>query len=334
MKKLVTMKDIAEQLNVSIVTVSKALSGKDGVGAPLRSRILQMAGEMNYLYPSKVQEPWGESVTVGVLVAHRFFHSNNSFYWHMYQNIAQQFAKRNSLAILEEVSYDEEDNLVLPNLIKARRIDAVIVLGQMSRPYIKTLMEAKQPMLFLDFYDPELEVDAVVTDNALGSYLLTRSLIHNGHKHIGFVGSIHTTPSILDRYIGYYKALVENMLPVRWEWVLPDRDEKGKVYETFELPAEMPTAFVCNCDEMAYHFLQHLNAKGYQVPEDVSLVGFDNYLFSTIANPQLTTMAVNIPKMSEIAAECIFEKLRNANATFGCQSVRGSIVYRDSVKKL
>ena len=77
-----------------------------------------------------------------------------------------------------------------------------------------------------------------------------------GHRKIGFIGSKFATSSIFDRYMGYLKALIENGLEVREDWVIDDRNQRDFIEMTF--PEEMPTAFVCNCDEAAYHAIRQL----------------------------------------------------------------------------
>lgn len=327
------MRDIAREVGVSIVTVSKALSNKDGVSTALRSRIIDTAAKMGYRY----QAPQKDEVvgcTVGVLVAHRFLGPSNGFYWDIYQNIMQRLSRRQGCAILEEVTPVQEQVGILPNLLTGRKIDGLILLGQLAPQYVRVVQAIGLPVLLLDFYDRNVQMDAVLTDNVFGSYAITNYLIDNGHERIAFVGSIRNTSSILDRYVGYYKAMLEARLPTREEWLIPDRDPNGAIYGEFTLPEEMPTAFVCNCDETAYRFLQTLTAKGYSVPEDVSIVSFDNYLFSAISNPPITTMEVDIARMTDTVVDSILQKIADPELRVGRQLVECRIIPRESVKKL
>lgn len=333
MPKSVVMKDIAEELGISIVTVSKALAGKDGVGPELRKRIIETANRLGYHHAAQPKTE-KDSKTIGVLVAHRFLGPNNGFYWDMYRHIMQRVSHYQGYTILEEVDHEQEQHCMLPNLLSGHKVDALIMLGQISAPYIRAIQKSCLPIILLDFYDRHVEMDEVLTDNIFGSYCITNHLIQKGHRHIGFVGSIRSTSSILDRYIGYYKALLEAELPRRDEWIIPDRNELGELFLDLPLPAQMPTAFVCNCDETAYRLLQTLNRKGLRVPEDVSIVGFDNYLFSTIANPQITTMEVDIPRMADVVVDCIMQKIEDPNLRVGRRMVESHIVSRKSVKSL
>ncbi|MCI6631111.1 MAG: substrate-binding domain-containing protein [Lachnospiraceae bacterium] len=115
--------------------------------------------------------------------------------------------------------------------------------------------------------------------------------------------------------------------------MIEDRDRYGRFIELV-LPDKMPTAFVCNCDQIAYLLTQRLKDMGYRVPEDVSLVGFDDYIYSTLSDPKLTTYRVNMEEMAKIAVSVMSKKLKNPSYTKGRTVVDGNIVIRDSVKRI
>ena len=96
----------------------------------------------------------------------------------------------------------------------------------------------------------------------------------------------------------------------------------------------MPTAFVCNCDETAYKLVNQLKAAGYSIPDDISVVGYDNHIYSTISSPRLTTIDVNSRAMSEEAVNIILHKIRDSSYKRGRTLVTGKLVRRESVKNL
>ncbi|MMZ62642.1 putative HTH-type transcriptional repressor ExuR [compost metagenome] len=101
-----------------------------------------------------------------------------------------------------------------------------------------------------------------------------------------------------------------------------------------ELPDKMPTAFVCNCDQVAYNLFERLTAQGYKVPNDCSVVGFDNDIYATLTNPPLTTVEVDIAQMARTAVKAIMEQISSPNRRSGRVLVQGKIIYRDSVKRI
>ena len=333
-KKAVTMSDIAKAMNVSTVTVSKALGDRDGVSAELRERIKQKATEMGYrVHAGTHGAKDGLTYNIGIIVAKHFISDASSFYWIVYRYIVELLQKQNYYGMLEVVN-DHNGMEEIPNSVLDHKVDGLIVLGQLSDEYISKLISHQLPTVFRVFYGSREDADAVLSDNFYGAYMLTSHLIENGHRRIGFLGSIGSTSSIQDRYLGYYKALLENRIPLRQDWVIGDRSNESDIFPEFTLPQDMPTAFVCNCDETAYKLVNQLKNAGYSVPEDISVVGYDNHIYSTICNPRLTTIDVNSRVMSTEAVDIILHKIRDVNYRRGRTLVTGKLVRRESVKKL
>lgn len=306
MVKAVKLADIAEKVGVSVVTVSKALSGQKGVSEEMRARIKELADEMGYTPIHTAQAGRSRSYTVGVVTFETYFTRFASFYWKMYQELATRAVKKNCFSMLEVISSYDEDNLVWPKLItENQKIDGIIVIGRPKQSYLKMLYQNKKiPMVFMDFYDDEEIVDSVVSASFNGMYRMTDYLIKNGHTKVGFVGSVMYTESITDRYFGYCKALMEHGIEVRQDWVIRDRDYSDGVIGIeykLQLPKEMPTAFVCNNDVTAYALIRQLEERNYHVPEDISVVGYDDYLYPEYGDSRITTYLVDMAEMSKIA---------------------------------
>ena len=155
-----------------------------------------------------------------------------------------------------------------------------------------------------------------------------------GHTEIAFVGTVCATNSITDRFLGYMKALLEHGSEYRKEWVIEDRDmETGRVDRDIRLPEKMPTAFVCNCDLTAGYLIQKLQKAGYRVPEDISVVGFDNYLYPGICDVEITTYEVDISEMARRTMHKIYKKIADEKYTSGAFIVDGHLVKKDSVAR-
>jgi len=334
MKKSVKMSDIAQKLNVSNVTISKALADKDGVSEELRTKIKQLASEMGYSYNSTAKSlKDGLTYNIGIIVPERFLGMTMSFYWVLYQNISKELLKKNYYGIFETLKQEDEENLVLPKMIQDQKIDGIIILGQANRQYVNEIMKTDIPMICMDFYENMPNIDTIVTDNFYGTYLLTDYLIENGHRDIGFVGSIRATSSIQDRYLGYFKALIENDIAYNNEWTISDRADSG-AYIDIVLPEKMPTAFVCNCDEAAYRLIKTLQKNGFEVPNDISVVGFDNYLISEICDPSITTVEVDMKAMAQSGVELIVQKVNHVHYKVGRRLISGKIIIKESVKNI
>lgn len=334
-KKNVTMSDIAKVMNVSTVTVSKALGDRDGVSSELRERIKQKAAEMGYrMHTGTHGAKDGLNYNIGIVVARHFISDASAFYWIMYRYIVEMLQKQSYYGMLEVVDDVPDGRSEIPNSVLDKKVDGLIVLGQFTDEYINRLTSYYIPTVFLDFYGSREESETVLADNFYGAYMLTNHLISNGHRRIGFLGSISSTSSIQDRYLGYYKALLEHRIPLRQDWLISDRSNESDIFPTFTLPRDMPTAFVCNCDETAYRLVNQLKAAGYSIPDDISVVGYDNHIYSTISSPRLTTIDVNSRAMSEEAVNIILHKIRDGSYKRGRTLVTGKLVKRESVKNL
>nr|WP_263325121.1 substrate-binding domain-containing protein [Neobacillus sp. Marseille-Q6967] len=334
MKSNVTMRDIAERLGVSSVTISKALNDKEGVSEELKEKIKAVAEEMGYRFNTHAKSmKEGLSYNLGIVIPERFTGTTQSFYLQFYQLLSKVLDSYHYSGILNILSQEDEDNLVLPRIYNEKKVDGFIFLGQIDKKYVEEIEKIDSPVIFLDFYTDQNEIDSVLTDNFYGVYEMTNYLIRNGHKKIAFVGNVYSTSSIQDRFLGYFKSLLEHRINLKDEYVIKDRDELGR-YIDINVPEDMPTAFVCNNDEVAYNLINLLQKNGIQVPEDCSVVGFDNSIYATLTEPPLTTVEVDMEEMSKVSVKFIMEKLKNPDKKYGRTFIKGNIIYRGSVKNI
>ena len=329
-KKQVTLTDIANACGTSTVTVSKALSGKDGVGDELRERIREAARTMGYIpRAGRLSELSGN---IGVIIPNKFITSIGTFYWMLFNKIVERLKRDNLSCIQENIGEEEEKNLSVPNILANGRISGLISLGQLSTEYVEMLTKHTDNIVLLDYHLPDKDLDCVISDGFGGGYKLTSYLIRNGHKEIGFIGNRLATSSIYDRYTGYMRAMLENGLPVRDEWILDDRKKDNNNFGIIEYPEKMPSAFVCNCDETAYTAVKDLKSLGYSVPEDISVVGYDNYVFSQMSEPTITTIDVDTQLMADKAVSLLIERICGMRSGHEIITVSGMLVCKDSVR--
>lgn len=333
MAKAVRMSDIAERLHVSIVTVSKALAGKDGVSEEMRQEIQQLAQEMGYQGKKNRTTP-SAAYTLGIVTSYRYIEQGQSFYWNLYERVLYHLTQNGHLGILEVVTDEAEQEQQIPRLVQEERVDGVIVMGNFTSAYRNALVAAGIPMVVLDAFDARFHQDAVISDGYYGMYTMVDYLLQMGHRDIVFVGSVNETSSITDRYYGYCRAMREAGIPVTESSILPDRDAEGKVVVSLEQMKKMPTAFACNCDITAHMLINQLKQKGIRVPEDVSVVGFDNYVLAEFAQPPLTTYAVDLDHMAKISAQQLIRRIQKQDADVRRIVVSGKLVVRESVRRL
>ncbi len=211
-KKKVRLSDIADRLNISTVTVSKALANKDGVGDDLRKQIKALAEEMGYKTKNTagVSENGKLTGNIGILIPSRFFSKDYSFYWYLFNHLSSELLNRNYYSIMELLSTEDEQNIILPRMLNDKKVDGIIILGQVSTNYIEAIHSHFDNFILMDFYTNQMSLDCVSNDDYYCSYMLTSYVISQGHKNIRFVGNFNATTSIRDRYMGFQKAMLEN----------------------------------------------------------------------------------------------------------------------------
>lgn len=333
-KKKVRLSDIADKLNISTVTVSKALSNKEGVGDDLRKQIKDLAEEMGYRVKSSFSNDGKITGNIGIIIPNKYFSDQVSFYWHIFNHISKELLSRSYYTIMELLSAEDESNFVLPRLLQDKKVDGYIVLGEVNAKYIDMLNEKYPNFVLLDFYTHNNNYDSVSNDNYYCSYHLTSYVISQGHKNIRFVGNFKATTSIRDRFMGFMKAMLENGLDVSVDSIINDRDENGSMIP-IKLPLDnMPTCFVCNNDGTAITVIEELQKSGYKVPEDISVTGFDNYIAQGVSPVSLTTVYVRPEDTAIMVSDLIIKKVTGEPYMRGRHLVSGSILINDSVKKL
>lgn len=339
MAKAVKLSDIAERVGVSTVTVSKALSGQKGVSEEVREKIRSIAEELGYQQPSAARKSQNhKNFNIGILISERFLVKYESFYWQMYQAVATRATAEECFTMLEVIGKAEEESSRMPKLVQERKVDGIIVIGKMMDAYLQHLnTEAGIPVIYLDYYNGREASDSVISNSYYGTYELTYYLYRMGHRKIAYVGTLLAMESITDRYFGYQKALLELGLEQKKGWVLDDRHiETGEIdtVNMLQIPKDMPTAFVCNCDQTASFLIKKLKDNGYRVPEDISVVGFDNYLYPGLSDIQITTYEVDLEEMARRAIHNMISKISNENYKPGIHIVEGHMVLKESVAQI
>lgn len=334
MAKSVRMSDIAKELGVSTVTVSKALSDQKGVSEEMREKIKELAQQMGYKTGTSAKDGGHPSYNIGVLVLETYIEMYSSFYWEFYQKINTSASKENCFVLLEIVETESEAKLSTPKLIQENKVDGLMILGQLSTEYLEMLQErANVPRVYMDFYDRRVQADSVISNSFYGAYHVTDYLFEMGHVEIGYVGTLLATESITDRYLGYYKAVMEHGKEPRKEWMIQDRESHVQIYEQLELPQTLPSAFVCNSDLAASKLIRALSEKGYKVPEDVSVVGYDDYLYPGLCDIGITTYSVDMEKMSQVGMEMLLERMEGNQNEYATQVIEGKLIKRESVRE-
>ncbi|HEX2927969.1 MAG TPA: LacI family DNA-binding transcriptional regulator [Ruminiclostridium sp.] len=337
MQKKVTMDVIAGKLGISKNTVSLALRGMPGISVSTRKKIEETATQMGYKYKSHLRNITTRNLCLIIAKSTR---DSIGFFSYVQLGIEDEARKNNLNTIIHY--YDEnDDGFETPNCIKDGMVSGIITLGRMSKKTINYIMAYNLPIIMVDNYFDNLVMDCVLTDNQCGGYTVTEYLIDCGHTDIGFLGDISASVSFYDRYRGYLKAMKDHGIKPNESHSITDKkletvagEEIARIFKGMEDGTGLPTAFVCCNDAEAIVIIKELKNMGKAVPDDISIVGFDDIEAAGNVTPELTTLRVQKEVMGKRAVSKLLQRL-DADAQ-PCEKIllSASLVERQSVKKL
>jgi len=306
------MRDVAEHARVSVTTVSHVVNETRPVSDGLRERVLAAIEELDY-QPNVLARSLrrGKTHTIGMIVPD----SANPFFAAVARGIEDTSFENSHSLILCNSDGDLEKELLYTDVLVEKQVDGILfVAAGVSTEHINALQARRIPVVLVDRDIPDVAVDSVLTDNARGGWLATHHLIELGHRRIGCIaGPSDLTPSA-DRVTGYSQALAERDMSVDQALVAKGDFQYESGYQAARQLLAMddpPTAvFACN-DLMAVGVIAAAVEMGFQVPADLSVVGFDDVRLASFANPPLTTIVQPKHDMGVIAAKMLLERMRD-----------------------
>ncbi len=339
MEKKVSMDDIAKKLNISKNTVSLALRNMPGISAQTSKLIFDTAKELGYEYKKSLKASAGrETGTKNIcLILSKSIRNMIGFYSCIQLGVEEE-ARNNNFNTLLHYFDEEDENFETPLCIKGNMVSGILTLGHVARNILNKIIGYDMPLVVIDEYYDNLNLDYVLTDNLCGGYMATEYLIKHGHNNIGFSGHIHRTSSFYDRYYGFLRAMSDYSLPVDRPYSLISKDmqklvEKDVMLVVNELKAlsDMPTAFFCCNDHEAFALYKAFEIMGIRVPGDVSIIGFDNTDPARNVSPELTTMHVEKELIGTKAVRRLVEKIQDISGPHRKLLIPTTLVERQSV---
>jgi LacI family transcriptional regulator len=336
----ITIHDIARDSGVSPATVSLALRDKPGISPETRQRVMDTAQRLGYIpkasWPATIHT---EIHSIGLLLKTRADDvlATNQFYAPVLAGIEATCRQRHINLFYAHLPVDEENNLLEPpRLLRQAETAGLLLVGaHLNDAMLAVFQQQHMPVVLVDAYADGDPFDAVVTDNITGAYQATVHLIENGHRHIALVGShAHTYPSIEERRNGYLRAIADHQLQAHLadSSLHPDTAVPAALVYLHQHP-EVTAVFAAN-DEIAIALIHALQAAGRHIPDDLSIVGFDNITLAQHTTPALTTMRVDKMGMGRLAAQLLFNRIEFPAAGAVCTVIRPSLMQRQSVKRL
>ncbi|SDZ38422.1 DNA-binding transcriptional regulator, LacI/PurR family [Evansella caseinilytica] len=316
--------DIAKMAGVSKSAVSLALNGKPGVSQQTREKILNIAEAEGYIPRTlKTQSNNTSKIFRFVACTHTGIiteqYQSQSFFMELMNNIDQFITSKGYSLIISSVNVESLEQEI-KNLEKIQRSSGILLLGtNLTDTQIRTISKLQPNLVVLDTCYETLDINFVVMNNVYGGYQAGEHLIHLGHQTIGYVESTSRMYNFDMRKKGFQQAMAENNLTIHPEHRFRISPTDVTVQEGFKqailnLEDNLPTALFCECDYMAISVIKSLSELKINVPEDVSVIGFDNIDEAKIISPELTTIHVKKDKIAALAVEKLLEEIENTES--------------------
>lgn len=329
--KKVTLQDIADSIGVSRISVWKVFSGRDGVSDELRSRIIAKAMELNYNFPKDFELPEQQKTRRHYNISVTVSHPGTSLFWMtVIHEIAKELSKRNVNLIYTYLPSEVAEDFTLPNQLTDGSIDGIIILNVYNEHLVRMLSELPIPKVYMDTVGTvefdELKGDLVLCSSKPGIVKITEHMIGQGKTEIGFVGDIQYSKTNQERYEGYIEAMRKNNLPIRkdlsYTGNIRMNNYNKDITAFLDSLHKMPQGFICVNDQIACFLWNELDARGYQVPEDIYLSGFGGYQDCTLTKGLTTVQVFSQDLGLRLATQALY-KIKNP-------SLRHEIIYVSS----
>lgn len=335
-----TLRDVAKLAGVSLGTASNALNNRGNVSDEARTRVMEAAAAIGYRMQVRVTAPPSRPSlsVIGVIgkVNDGITMTINPFYSYVLAGIERECQRYNLSLMLANIVVDKLNRPVnLPPMLLDHQVDGVLMVGTFLEDTIHQIgRKFEKPVVLVDAYAPGSRFDSVVTDNITGAYTAVKHLIKQGHAKIGLVGSMTDAyPSIRERRKGYLRALKHHRIA---DIYIEDSDlNRASAYDaTYALlqrAPEITAIFACN-DEVAFGVLMAARHMGRDVPNDLSVIGFDDIDLATQVSPALSTMRVDKLLMGKMAVRYLKDRAETPERSSLTTLINTTLISRDSVR--
>ena len=326
-KRKINQKDIAETLSLSVATVSKALSGDySDINSETRARVVNMASQLGYMHGSRRQQAIAEetaSYLVGVLILRKLHEWQHTTF---FAGMSEKCAKLNVSLVLHYVSEESCDNILSqehqPPAMRDGGLSGLILVNHWPEN-IANRLAAEQPCVSIQQPYPKARLDLIGVDEVQGIDALADHLYSVGHRRIGFFGSCPQVDAARTRFGAYVSALCR--LGLMYDPAdtialsaahLEDKEIilTGQVESAMRRVQQGVRAWICASDWVGYLLCRGLIDRGYNIPKDVSVVGFDDSEDNTLGCPKLTSISIPAQKIGAEALRRLISRVRHPSS--------------------
>jgi LacI family transcriptional regulator len=331
---MVTIKHVAKEAGVSIATVSHVINNTRYVSDELSKKVHLAMEKLGY-HPDGIARSLRKkrTYTVGMIIPD----SSNPFFAEVALGFEMRSFDLSYNVIFCNTNGDVQKESTYLDLLLKKRVDGIVFVSSgININSVKFIKSQKIPIIVVDREIKRLKVDSVLVDNLSGGYQATKHLLNLGHKRIACIsGPSLITPSS-ERIEGYKKALMEASLEIDKKLILMGDFQFEGGYKSAKKLLRMkkiPTAiFACN-DLMAIGAICAIKEAGMRVPQDISVVGFDDIALASFYSPKLTTVIQPKYKMGKLAASMLIERIKNKEMAPRRKLLKTELIIRESTSR-
>lgn len=325
---------ISKLTGYSPATVSNALNRKKGVNKETSDEIFKVANEIGYSNETKISR-----IRLVIYKRNGSIIDNSPFFTNLLDGVeteCREFGYEMIISNLDKRSDFYEQRL---DEILSDKTTAVIMLGTEAMDEdFDGFLNAKCPMVILDSWSTSMNFNGILINNSDSAKNAVEYLIKKGHREIGYLKGKFRIKAFNARSTGYSRALYKNGISINEQFIVPLSTTMDGAYKDMlqylNQKPKLPTAFFADNDMIALGAMKALIEKGYRIPEDVSLIGFDDLESSGISTPRLTTIRVFKQEMGQLAVRRLRDIIKDGNGIKSKTQVCTQFIERDSVKDL
>ncbi|MGB5892645.1 MAG: LacI family DNA-binding transcriptional regulator [Ignavibacteriaceae bacterium] len=337
---LPTIKDVAKAANVSIATVSLVLHNNERISIKTKRRVLKSIKQLNY-QPSRSARGLVSRKTgnIGFILTEEHFLRTEPFYTKIFLGTEFEARTNDYYVLLATVNSSFSEGDLLPRFIVEKNFDGIVIAGKVPNSLVTSILEYKKPTVFVDFSPNNGDYPNVLTDNLKGGQIASEHLIEYGHKKIAFIGGEISHSSITDRLQGYKLALerakinIDESLIITNDEYLSRQNGCSSAELLINRRKDVTAIFAAN-DAIAIGVMQCLKNKGIEIPDRISVIGFDDVEADLFIDPPLTTIRVPKLDMGTEAIQLILGIINNKNIKAKKILMPVELIVRKSTKNI
>lgn len=328
---MATMKDIARLAQVSTSTVSHVINGSRFVSDEIREKVMRIVAELNYT-PSAVARSLKvrETKTIGLLVTA----TNNPFFAEVMAGVEQYCQQHQYNLIIATTGGDAKRLQQNLQTLMHKQVDGLLLMCGDSRFQADIELAISLPLVVMDWWFTELNADKILENSALGGYLATKALIDAGHRKIGIITGNLKKSVAQNRLQGYKNALSEAKIALNPHWIVESHfDFEGGVLgiQSLLTQSSRPTAVFCCSDTIAVGAYQAIQQQGLRIPQDLSIMGYDDIELARYLSPPLSTICQPKAELGKLAVEALLQRIKNPSENYRTLVLEPTCVLRESI---